>query len=480
MNDTFLTVCAICFAVVERSLALVATLHAVLKKRETDTVLGWVGLIWLSPLLGTFLYFLFGVNRIQRKGHKILDEIKLTAQQAARRAVHEKQTLRPEFEFDTRLASVGRHVTGESLLPGNRIIPLLSGDEAYAAMLNAISQAQSTIGLCSYIFDYDRAGCQFIDALVAAQARGVEVRVLIDDVGSRYSNPSAINKMRERGLRVHSFLPTGVPLLAKYANLRNHRKILVVDGVTGFTGGMNIREACLTAPDISHAIQDLHFQMDGPVVEDLQGVFLADWFFVTNEELPGEKWFGQPAEAGDVWARGIPDGPDANFDHMRLMLLGAITAAHQKLDIVTPYFLPDLALVSALKVAAMRGVKVRILLPSHVNIRAVQWASIDPISRLLERGVQVALTPPPFDHTKLMLVDHDWSLVGSSNWDPRSLRLNFEFNVECYGSELNRQLTELVDRKIETSTLLTQEILAARHPLEKIRDGIARLATPYL
>ncbi|QDT33834.1 cardiolipin synthase [Thalassoglobus polymorphus] len=471
---------AVSLALTERSFAIWASLHAVLKKQETRAVIGWVGLIWLSPLVGSILYYLFGINRIERRGEKILNKIKESACDQARKSCQAADLNLTPFRFNQQLANIGKSITGFDLLPGNKITPLNKGACAYAAMLDAIRNASSTIGLCSYIFDYDKAGRQFIDALVEAQERGVEVRVLVDHVGSRYSKPTSVKIMQERGLKVTTFLPTNVPVLAAYANLRNHRKILVVDGMVGFTGGMNIREGCLEEPGSTYPVQDIHFQFDGPVVDHLQDAFLADWEFAANEELSSEKWFQMTPALGETWARGIPDGPDADIDNIKLVMLGAISSARRSVDIVTPYFIPEEELVSALNIAAMRGVDVRILVPSAVNIRAVQWASMDPIGRILQRGCKVFQSPPPFDHTKVMLVDGEWSLVGSSNWDPRSLRLNFEFNVECYGKELNSQLSELIEEKIALSREMTTEDLAARSSMAKLRDGIARLATPYL
>ncbi|MDA7504153.1 phospholipase D-like domain-containing protein, partial [bacterium] len=378
------------------------------------------------------------------------------------------------------LANVGKSITGFDLLPGNLITPYNGGTVAYEAMLSAIQAATKTIGLCSYIFDYDIAGKKFIEALLVAKQRGVEVRVLVDHVGSRYSKPSAVEMMRDLGIPVATFLPTNTPFLATYANLRNHRKIMIVDGVIGFTGGMNIREGCLNETETLHPVQDIHFRLDGPVVEHLQNAFLADWEFAAEEELSTEDWFGIPAMAGPTWARGILDGPDDSIDSIRLVMFNAITSAKQRIDIVTPYFIPEGDLVSGLCVAAMRGVKVRVLIPDEVNIKAVKWASMDPISKILERGCEVYQSTVPFDHTKVMLVDDAWTLIGSSNWDPRSLRLNFEFNVECYGEDLNQQMSAVIDAKIAASSPLTLEDLEQRKYLHKVRDGIARMATPYL
>lgn len=479
MTDTF-TNWAIGIAVFERLLAIGATLHAVLRKRETSSVIGWVGLIWLSPLIGSLLYCGFGVNRIERKGMRIKTGMDRILHEALLDSEFQQRGTPQELAFEGRLDAVARKLTGKPLLVGNSITPLAGGDLAYNLMLEEIESARMSVGLCSYIFDYDRAGRRFVDSLERAHRRGVKVRVLIDDVGSRYSKPTSTRELRRREVPVANFLPTLAPGLARHANLRNHRKILVVDGRIGFTGGMNIREGCCSDLPTKHPVQDLHFRIQGPVVTHMQDTFVSDWLFVTGEELDGPDWFAAPELCGDILARGVPDGPDDDIDQLRLMMLAGLDLARHRVDIVTPYFLPDDTLVHSLALAAMRGVSVRVVLPRKNNLPFVRWASMDPIAKILKRGCEVYETDPPFDHTKIMLVDDEWTLIGSSNWDPRSLRLNFEFNIECYGENLAHQLGMLVDQKVSQARPLTLADLRGRPFPTRVRDGIARLAIPYL
>jgi cardiolipin synthase len=267
----------------------------------------------------------------------------------------------------------------------------------------------------------------------------------------------------------------------RFANLRNHRKIMVVDGRVGFTGAMNIREGCLLKLSPRHPVRDLHFRVEGPAVADLQQVLADDWAFTTGELLQGERWFPRLDPAGEVLARGIADGQDEDFERLRLTLLGAVTSARSSVIVVTPYFLPDAALVTTLNVAAMRGVAVDILLPAENNLRLVQWASTAQLWQVLERGCRVWLTPPPFDHTKLMVVDGAWVLLGSSNWDPRSLRLNFEFDLECYGRGFGESLQRWArDERLRDARPVTLAEVDGRRLLVKLRDGMARLLSPYL
>jgi cardiolipin synthase len=366
------------------------------------------------------------------------------------------------------------------LLDGNRVEPLQDGDAAFPAMLASIDAARTSVTLATYIFDNDHAGRAFQDALVRARGRGVEVRVLIDDVGARYTRPTMIRVLRAAGVPVAAFLPTRIPRLFQYANLRNHRKILVVDGCVGFTGGINIRAGHWLARRPAHPVRCLHFRVNGPVVADMQRAFAIDWAFSTGERLGGERWFSPTAGCGPVAARGVPDGPDADLDNLLQIIVGALSVATRRVRIVTPYFLPDSVLLRTLQVAALRGVEVDIVLPGRSNVPLMDWAMTPQLPELIEKGCRIHLAPPPFDHTKLFVVDGTWSLIGSTNWDARSLRLNFEYNLECYDRDLAGRLDAIIDAKLANSRPLGLAELESRAFPARLRDGLARLLSPYL
>lgn len=462
--------------------AMACTIHIVLRKRDVRGAIAWSGLVWLAPFLGAFVYFCLGVNRIQRKATEvytkdaeILSELVLTPEDLQ---FHDEFVIcHPSL---LALASVARHLTETCDLPGNRITPLVNGDEAYPAMLNAIRDARQSVTLLSYIFDSDRAGMAFLEALRDAHERGVAVRVLIDDVGSRYSRPNMVRRLRAEGIPTAAFLPTRVPRLLKYANLRNHRKIMVVDGEVGFTGGTNIREGHWLSLYPKQPVQCLHFRLEGPVVHHLQKTFAIDWAFAAGESLKGSPWFPAPQRAGAAWAQGIPHGPDEDFEKLTDLLIAALTAATQTVRIVTPYFIPDAPLIRALNIAALRDVDVRIYVPHKSNIPLVDWAAMAQAWQVLERGCRLFLTPPPFDHTKIFTVDGAWSLIGSTNWDPRSLRLNFEFNVQCFDPHLAEQLDKLIEHKYADAHELTLDEVQQRSWPIQLRDGVARLLSPYM
>jgi cardiolipin synthase len=461
---------------------LLASGHAVLRKRDVRAAVGWVGLVWLVPVVGVVLYLLLGINRIRRRARSLtLRQEHGQFPPAASVSACTPEALASALPAAAHLGSlvrlVDKVVQQRPLLPGNRLVPLESEVDAYPAMLEAIEGARTSLSLCSYIFDNDEAGRRFVEALGRAVARGVQVRVLIDAVGARYAWPPITGRLRRARVRAARFLPTWVPARLPFFNLRNHRKLLVVDGRLGFTGGMNIREHFLPGQDGG---RDLHFRVEGPVVGQLQETFAEDWAFTTRERLHGEAWFPRLEPAGPVLARGIPDGPDEDFENIRWSLLGALGCARRSVRILTPYFIPDAGLITALNVAAMRGVQVDIVLPERGNLPLVQWAATAQLWQVVRPGCRVFLSAPPFDHSKLMVVDGVWSLIGSANWDPRSLRLNFEFNVECYSVELAARLEALIDARMARARQVTLEALNGRPLPVRLRDGVARLLSPYL
>lgn len=464
-------------------LACIASAHAVLYKRDTRAALAWVGFIWVVPLLGSLIYFIFGVNRIRRQAALLrgdLERYRAHPGQAQCSPEELQRHLPAHTGHLHLLARIVDQVVERPLFPGNRIEPLVNGDEAYPAMLEAIRQAQRSVSLMTYIFDRDEAGLAFAQALREAVQRGLEVRVLIDGMGARYSWPSILPVLRRLGVRHATFLPSFAPWHLMSMNLRTHRKILVADGRVGFTGGINIRVGHCLQRQPRHPVQDLHFRVRGPVVVQLQEAFADDWKFMSGEALRGEAWFPLPEEAGPVVARGVSDGPDEDFEKLRWSLLGALSIARHSVRIVTPYFLPDPAVISALNLAAMRGVKVDILLPESSNLFFVDWASRAIWWQVLSHGCRIWLSPPPFDHSKLMVVDGGWVLLGSANWDARSLRLNFEYNLECYETDLARRLDAWVEAKLQNARSVTLAQVDGRPLPIRLRDGVARLASPYL
>lgn len=458
--------------------AVLASAHALLNKRDSRAAVLWLGFIWLMPLLGPILYLSLGVNRIRRKALSLRAENPEVIPPTLPSDMGEPDA--PVAEHLRSLARLVERVATRPLARGNCVQVLVNGDEAFPAMLAAIDGAKKSVALLTYIFDRDPSGKQFVAALTRAVSRGVAVRVLIDDAGARYSWPTIFRELKRGRVPVGRFLPSFPLWHFMTMNLRNHRKLLVVDGNVGFTGGINIRQGNVLAAQPRRPVQDLHFRLEGPVVTQMQEAFANDWAFCADEILEGHVWFPELSDCGKVVARVVTDGPDEDYDKLRWTLLAALAEAQSSVQIVTPYFLPDPTLITALNLAALRGVRVDVILPANSNLPFVDWASRALWWQVLERGCRLWLTPPPFDHSKLMVVDGHWVFFGSANWDPRSLRLNFELNVECYDHDLAQAMSALVKDKIRMAREVTLAEADARPVLAKLRDATARLFSPYL
>jgi cardiolipin synthase len=465
-------------AVLSLVLPIICSVHVILYKKDSRAAISWVGIVWLVPLLGCFLYYIFGINRVRRFAKEVRNEVKnpsipvYTVEEDSHRHIISSQFFP--------LKSLGKMVTGRDLTFNNHITPLFNGDEAYPEMLLAIDQAKLSATLSSYIFDNDRVGHLFIEALKRAIARKVKVRVLIDDIGLRYSFRPVLKKLKKAKIPVARFLGALRPMTFPHINLRKHRKILIIDGKIAFTGGMNIREGHKLSLLPRHPVLDLHFKITGSVVRQLQEVFTHDWFFTTKESLLCYPWFTEDEATGDSVARVVTDGPDEDLFKLPMIIEGAMSCAKKSIWIMTPYFLPEMPLTRALQIAASKGIKVNIVLPSQSNIALVQWASHYDLKSLIDYGCQVWHSPPPFDHTKLIVIDDEWILFGSANLDPRSLRLNFEMNVECYNKELGLWLRQHAEERMKVSKKVTADFLQQRATWIKLRDGTARLFSPYL
>ena len=369
-------------------------------------------------------------------------------------------------------------LTGRPLLGGNAVDTYQSGDAAYPQMLDAIAAAQHSVGMSSYIFRDDVWGGRFIDALTQASRRGVQTRVLIDGIGGGWLLSSAYHHLRRNGVTAQRFLHSPLPWRMPFLNLRSHRKILVVDGTLGFTGGMNVADQNVLAARAPAPVQDTHFRLTGPVVAQLAEAFAADWSFASGEDLQGDAWFPNIKMGEGAPARVVTSGPDQDIEKLEFAMLQAVSCARARVLVMTPYFLPDDRLAAALSLAAMRGVSVEVIIPAHSDHKLVDWAFLANIGPLLTDGVRVWRSPPPFRHSKIMTVDGDWTLIGSCNWDIRSFRLNFELCVEVYDSELAASLETFMagcrGREV------TRQDIDGRSLPAQLRDAGSRLLLPYL
>lgn len=449
--------------------ASLAAVHALLTKPDPRSALGWIVTCWLFPLAGALLYVLFGINRVRSRARQLRAGLPAIRDEGGGPA--------PAGDFETQLSRVGDAVTQWVRMAGNSITPLENGENAFPRMLSAIQAARESVWLATYIFETDPVGRQFIAALQAAVQRGVQVRVLVDGVGEWYTWPHPVRLLRRAGVPAARFLaPQLLPVPRLAVNMRNHRKLLLVDSDAAFIGGMNIGGREVGKAE-GRRMADLHFAVGGPIVAQLARAFAIDWRFAAGEELAP-----RPAGApqGTAACRVVTDGPDEDNDKLLYVILGALSVARRQILIMTPYFIPPPELTSALQAAALRGVEVCLVLPARSNLRYVDWASRRWLTPLLERGVQIRLQPQPFSHTKLLVVDAGYAQIGSANLDPRSLRLNFEIALEIYCSDTCRQLVSYIEAARAKSAAYT--LAQARSlPLPlRARNSLFWLLSPYL
>ena len=445
-------------ATVIHLLGWICAFHALLHKtRHTDSAIAWILVCILVPLLGALLYITVGQDHLARRRSEDVQ----TSRALFRDRERGEQGLPPEWmEQEAFTSRIGLAALSDNpLVGGNALDFHIDGEAAYPVMLEAIREARETITWCYYIFDSDAQGELFRDALKERARAGVKVRVLYDAVGSQGTKHEFWESLHTGGVDVRAFLPKRIPWRL---NLRNHRKLLVVDGKTAFTGSMNVggRHLRNGGNFLSH---DIVVRVRGPVVDYLQRVFARDWHFACAENLDAEPIFGSPEVKGDTVVQVLESGPDKNWDEYLGVLVSAVHHARNTITLVTPYFVPDERLMHALLIACRRGIKVCLVLPEKSNSRLINQASRNYTVPLLERGAVIHERPGTMIHMKIAVVDGELVLIGSSNLDNRSLFLNFEMDLVVPDKRFASDIENMVLHEIEQS-----------RPAEETRGSIPR------
>ncbi len=362
---------------------------------------------------------------------------------------------------------------GPPLIEGNRITRLRNGDEIFPAMLDAVASAEHAITFETFIYWTGDIAERFAGALADRARAGVRVHVLLDDVGCKPMRRELIERMRDAGANIEFYNP---PRLGSMSGLnhRTHRKILVVDGRVGFTGGVGIAAEWEGDARTPSEWRDTHFRVEGPVVAQLQAAFMDNWMSEHAEVLEDPRYFPELDRAGGHRAQVFRSSPRGGASSVRLMFQLAIASARQTIDLSTAYFVPDQNAVNALIMAVQRGVRVRVLLPGpHIDKRIVKWASRSRWGALLSHGVEIHRFAPTMLHTKALVVDGVWVTVGSPNFDARSFALNEEVALSVHDDGLARALTEDFEGDLERAERITLEQWRARPLTERVRERLA-------
>lgn len=469
-------------------LIIVATIVVIIRqKRDPVKALAWITVIALLPVAGLVLYVVFGRNHRKEKifNLKEIDDLQqfeeLSHEQL--KVISNPDSLLRQSIMDNRDIITLLLNNNKSLLTmKNRVTVLNNGKATFASITEALKSAKSFIHMEYYIFENDRVGSKIAKILMDKARAGVEVRFIYDDVGSWGLSRKFRKEMREAGVDVRCFMQVAFPWLTSKVNYRNHRKIIVVDGQAAYTGGINIAERYLRRTPKIGFWRDTHLKIEGDSVAMLNAVFATDWYFVSDKQLLNDydKYFPSTKVAEEVPMQIASSGPDSDWASIMQAFFAAITRAKNYIYISSPYFLPNQAILTALKVAALSGIDVRVMIPSRSDSKIVYWATRSYIGELLEAGINVYLYKRGFNHSKVIIIDGEFSSVGTANMDMRSFEDNFEVTAIMYDKEIAQELEGYFLRDLTGSTRMTLELWNDRSKLHSVYESFSRLLSPLL
>ncbi|MCD1259568.1 cardiolipin synthase [Paenibacillus athensensis] len=449
--------------------------------RRPSKAVAWLLVLFIFPIIGFVMYYFLAKeysqrSKVRRRGlHPPAEQQQRLVQGAPDTGADD---LLSELRQVPRLWGLLQHIPGAPLTSRNEVEILTNAETAYTAMLEALERAERHIHFEFYTFRDDGAGRKFGEVLMRKARQGVQVRVICDGIGSHGLSGDYIRELQEAGIELYRFLPPLIAWFDKRMNYRNHRKIIVVDGLSGFVGGINIGDEYLGLDPKLGFWRDTHVRLAGDAVYVLQATFLRDWMFVSGSKLEQESLF--PAHSLPVGSpvQMIASGPDACRDAIQEMFFSGIAAAHRRVLMTTPYFIPDPSIAMALKTAAVSGVDVRIILPYKADSRLVQYATRSFLHELMQAGVRFFLYRKGFIHAKVLIIDQVMATVGTANMDMRSFFSNFELNAVMFDSRTIARLEADFLTDLQECEELRLEQFERRSRVEKGKEVLARLLSP--
>ncbi|MFA5587377.1 MAG: cardiolipin synthase [Mariniphaga sp.] len=465
--------------------AIPVAVMIILEKRSPFKTAAWVLALILLPVFGVVFYLFFGQEYrkkklFSRKGIKSLNQYRKLSITQLRQFEHIYQNLPPEIMAKESIIRLLLKNSNALLTSGNRLKILNDGEETFRSIFKAIESAKHHVHLEYYILEDDKIGNKLKDLLIRKSLEGVEVRIIIDDVGSWGLSNKFIRELRNNGVEIYPFMEVRFPRLTSRVNYRNHRKIAIVDGKIGFLGGINFADRYLEGIKRIGPWRDTHLRIEGDAVKCLQIVFSSDWYIVIHENLNGELYFPVLPKREGVPVQISASGPDSDWDSIGQAFFSMIAGAKSKVYIVTPYLMPPREIVYALKTAAMRSVDVRILIPHKSDSRIPKWSSFSYVGDLLEAGVHIYFYQAGFIHSKYIVVDSVLSTIGTTNLDFRSLETNFEVNAFVYDKAFSIRLEKLFKLDLQNSMEVKIEEWKKRKWNHKVRESLAHLVSPLL
>ena len=449
-------------------------------KKESASAIAWCLLVLVVPIFGALLFVMFGYQNVNRplkrkRQHRVRFRAKSSA--LLNEAATPPEMPDPGYEG---LAQLATRLSATWPSAGNRVEFYHEGRSAFDAMFAAIQAAKHHVHVQFFIFRNDKLGAKMLDVLTAKARAGVEVRLLVDGIGARHLSHRETRALRDAGGKVASFLPVSLWRRSFQVNLRNHRKVVITDGATAFTGGLNVGDEYLGECPRFGCWRDTFLRLEGPAVEGLQNVFAEDWDFAAGEALQGSNYYPPVEHAGDVTAQVIASGPDMEFRPIREIYFAAMLKARKRLWVTSPYYVPDEGIRDALSLAALSGVDVRLLLPKHPDHWMPYFAGRYYLPVLMAAGVKVYRYTKGFMHAKIVLADGQWASVGTANLDNRSLLLNFEVNCLFHTPRVVGELERQFLYDLEDAVRVEPKIYAQRTWPGKLAENVCRLFAPVL
>ncbi|CAM3362823.1 cardiolipin synthase [Marinicrinis lubricantis] len=457
-----------------------------LERRSPAVTWAWLMVLILIPVLGLFLYIFLGQNLARQKVYKV----KRTTLQTIRKLVSEQeeqirsecfQYNNPILQKQSSLISLNLHYSSSLLSSDNRLTLLKEGEAKYQALLEKIHRAQHHIHLQYYIYRNDEIGRKIRDALVEKAMEGVQVRLLYDAIGSAGLPRHFFRELKKAGGEVFSFFPSRIPYVNIRLNYRNHRKIVVIDGHIGFLGGFNVGDEYLGKDPFFGYWRDTHLMIEGSAVLSLQMQFALDWSVGARRWInTDEMYFPRSLGTGNTPVQIVSSGPNSEQQQIKSGFLKLIYSAKRCIYIQTPYLIPDESVLNALKIAAMSGIEVHIMIPRKGDNRFVHWASKAYLGDLLKYGVKGYFYNKGFLHSKMLMIDEETATVGTTNLDNRSFALNFETNAFIYDTNIAHQLRDMFAADLQDSSIVSYEEYERRSWTSKVAESAARLLSPIL
>lgn len=456
--------------------------------RPTKTM-AWMLVVFLIPLIGAILYLMFGLNRRKYKFSRIKQADRVQDYLGRVDGFYQdnlrSRALVPNAD-DIHHKLI--HLIAESSefypYPGNKVTLLRNGPDTFEAIFEALEKAEKFIHIQYYIIEEGELTDRMLEILKEKSEQGVEIRLLYDGVGSHQLSNKFLSQLQDNDIGCHCFLPIANLRVTSTLNYRNHRKIVVVDGKVGFTGGINISDKYIKAEDDLGIWHDMHLRVEGPAVNSLQAVFTTDWYFAKGqddgEDLLQTKYFPQADKQGDSVVQVVASGPDSDFPAILKQYFAMVNQADDYVYIANSYIVPGEAMLNALQTAALSGVDVRILVPAKSDSTIVKWGVQSYFEEMLRAGIRIYLYPDHFLHSKVIVVDDSIASVGTANFDIRSFEQNFEVNAVIYDKEVAKNLKQHILEDMSKSQELDLEKFRERHWTDRLREGLAKIFSPIL